>query len=217
MFEIPLFPLNTVLFPGMPLPLHIFEQRYKDMIRFCLDNKQAFGVVLIREGSEANGPLAEPYRIGCTARILEVQPLEEGRMNLITLGESRIRIHSLIFEQSYLVGKADLFPLEEDDPVALRNQAGKLLRLVGQYMQLLNQVEEIELDPDGLPEDPIVLAYLAAVLLQVPQPLKQDLLSLESSVEFLTALEENYRKEIPLVRAQLAWARGDGEGKTPLN
>jgi Lon protease-like protein len=217
MFDIPLFPLNTVLFPGMPLPLHIFEERYKQMIRFCLDNKENFGVVLIREGLEANGPLAEPYRIGCMARILEVQPLDEGRMNLITLGDSRIRIHSLSNEQPYLVGKAELFPLEKDDPAMVSAFAAKLLPLVGQYMQLLNQLEDVQLDPDGLPEDPIVLAYLAAVLLQVPPAVKQDLLSLERSAAFLSALEDRYRREIPLVRAQLAWARGEGEQKAPLN
>jgi len=217
MFDIPLFPLNTVLFPGMPLPLHIFEQRYKEMIGSCLETRQAFGVVLIREGSEANGPLAKPYRIGCTARILEVQPLEEGRMNLITLGESRIRIHSLSYERPYLVGKADLYPLDLDDPAVLRRLSQRLLPLVKQYMQLLNQVEEVELDPNGLPEDPLVLAYLAAVLLQVPQVQKQDFISLKRSVELLTSLEDSYRREIPLVRAQLAWARGEGEKKTPLN
>lgn len=217
MFDIPLFPLHTVLFPGMPLPLHIFEERYKQMIRFCLDNKQGFGVVLIREGSEANGPLAEPYRVGCTARILEVQPLDQGRMNIITLGESRIRIRSLNDELPYLVGQAELFPLEKDDPARVSALAAKLLPLVRQYMQLLNQVEEVQLDTDGLPEDPIVLAYLAAVLLQVPPAVKQDLLSLERSVEFLSALEERYRREVPLVRAQLAWARGEGERKAPLN
>ncbi|HLE15253.1 MAG TPA: LON peptidase substrate-binding domain-containing protein, partial [Anaerolineales bacterium] len=202
MFDLPLFPLHTVLFPGMPLPLHIFEVRYKEMIRFCLENRQSFGVVLIREGQEANGPLAEPYRIGCTARILEVQPQDQGSMNLITLGESRIRIHALSFEQPYLVGKVELFPLQEDDPAKLSQLSMKLSPLVGQYMQLLNQVEEVELDPSGLPEDPIVLAYLAAVLLQVPPMIKQDLLSIERSADFLSALKGVYRREIPLVRAQ---------------
>jgi hypothetical protein len=78
-------------------------------------------------------------------------------------------------------------------------------------------VESVELDPDGLPEDPLVLAYLAAVLLQVPAELKQDLLNLEQSVDFLSMLAEMYRREIPLVRAQLAWVKGEGEKKGPLN
>jgi Lon protease-like protein len=95
MFELPLFPLNTVLFPGMPLPLRIFEERYKLMIRFCIENNQPFGVVLIRQGLEALGRLAEPYEIGCTARIIEVEPLAKGQMNISTLGEKRFRICQL--------------------------------------------------------------------------------------------------------------------------
>ena len=67
MFELPLFPLNIVLFPGMPLSLHIFEDRYKLLIGKCLQERQPFGVVLIKKGIEALGPLAEPHHIGCTA------------------------------------------------------------------------------------------------------------------------------------------------------
>jgi len=72
MFELPLFPLNTVLYPGTPLYLHIFEPRYQRMINLCLNEHRPFGVVLIRHGQEALGPLAEPYRIGCTADIIRV-------------------------------------------------------------------------------------------------------------------------------------------------
>ncbi len=78
MFEIPLFPLNTVLFPGTPIHLHIFEERYKQMINLCLQEQRPFGVVLIRNGMEALGPLAEPFHIGCTAEIAHVERLEDG-------------------------------------------------------------------------------------------------------------------------------------------
>ena len=90
MLNLPLFPLNTVLFPEMPLPLHIFEVRYKQMIAKCLAGDRTFGVVLIKHGSEALGPLAEPYSIGCTARIIESQSLGEGRMEITTVGEDNI-------------------------------------------------------------------------------------------------------------------------------
>ena len=84
----PLFPLGLVLYPEEELPLHIFESRYKQMIEHCLAEEKQFGVVLIRRGSEALGPLAEPHSIGCTARILEVQPLDEGRMQITTIGDT---------------------------------------------------------------------------------------------------------------------------------
>ncbi len=97
MFELPLFPLHTVLFPGTPIHLHIFEDRYKQMINLCLDKHRPFGIVLIREGMEALGPLAEPYRIGCTAHIVHIQRLEQDRMNIVAIGQERFEIQSLDF------------------------------------------------------------------------------------------------------------------------
>lgn len=86
MYELPLFPLNTVLFPGTPIQLHIFEDRYLKMINRCIEEHKPFGVVLIEEGSEAFGPLAKPYRIGCTALIAKVEKLEDGRINITAVG-----------------------------------------------------------------------------------------------------------------------------------
>src|SRR5205814_5524803 len=83
-----LFPLNTVLFPGMPLPLHIFEERYKLMIGRCLEEERPFGVVLIQSGPEVGGT-AVPHRVGTTAHIAAVRRLDDGRMNLIAIGQER--------------------------------------------------------------------------------------------------------------------------------
>ncbi|HQF70729.1 MAG TPA: LON peptidase substrate-binding domain-containing protein, partial [Promineifilum sp.] len=69
MYELPLFPLNLVLFPGMPLPLHIFEERYKEMVADCLRENRPFGVVLIAEGRAEGGAPARPHVVGCTAEI----------------------------------------------------------------------------------------------------------------------------------------------------
>ena len=95
-YELPLFPLNTVLFPGMPLPLHVFEERYKEMVQVCLDEQRPFGVVLIRSGVAEGGPLADPYDVGCVAEIIEVQKLEDNiklniRKQLRDMLESRER------------------------------------------------------------------------------------------------------------------------------
>ena len=105
MYELPLFPLNTVLFPGTPLQLHIFEARYKKMVNACLQEQRPFGIALIERGAEALGPLAEPYPIGCAARVVQVQRLEQGRMNIVALGGERFRILSLDRQSHpYLVG-----------------------------------------------------------------------------------------------------------------
>ena len=111
--ELPLFPLNdVVLFPGMKLPLHIFEERYKEMIGRCSEADSPFGVLLIKEGQEVGEP-AEPFTVGTTARISQVQRLEDGRMNILTEGERRFRVVEVIQQVPYQVGLVQF--LEEDD------------------------------------------------------------------------------------------------------
>jgi uncharacterized protein len=212
MFELALFPLNTVLFPGMPLSLHIFEDRYKEMIAWCLEMDQPFGVTLIRKGQEALGPLADPYNIGCTARVQEIERLPEGRMNLVVLGENRFRILSISREKPYLVGKVELFPLEDDGVSSLNSNVERLRPWVKRYMQILAEMSEVKLDPQQLPRDPHVLAYLAAVLLQVPPTQKQDLLAVEGVAEMLDDMHAMYRREVALLQAMLAGSPG-GNGK----
>ncbi len=92
--SIPLFPLNTVLFPGQVLPLHIFEERYRRMIGQCIEKSWPFGVTLIQEGEEVGG-LAKPFKVGTTARVTQVERLDDGRLNIISVGEMRFRIASL--------------------------------------------------------------------------------------------------------------------------
>lgn len=102
--ELPLFPLNSVvLFPGVKLPLHIFEERYKAMIGACSQHDAPFGVLLIKEGQEVGDP-AHPFQIGTTARITEVEKLEDGRMNISTLGERRFEVVEIIQQVPHLVG-----------------------------------------------------------------------------------------------------------------
>src|SRR5687767_13844296 len=102
MTELPLFPLNTVLFPAMPLKLHIFEERYKTMINECIDNNSPFGVLLIDTGADSGGPLAKPHLIGCTAHITRVQRLPFGRMNIMAVGRERFRVNALFQNKPYL-------------------------------------------------------------------------------------------------------------------
>jgi Lon protease-like protein len=215
MFELPLFPLNTVLFPGMPLPLHIFEERYKQMIGECLEGDRLFGVVLIRNGCEALGPLAEPHTVGCTARIMEVEPLEEGRMQITTVGEQRFRILSLIYDLPYLVGMVEFHPIVVESPEELISAADKLTPKVRQYINLLKQIEAVDLDPDSLPQDPVMLGHLAPVLLQMPPIEKQDLLISESALELLLSTNRIYSREIAFLRAIIT--RSKDQSQSPVS
>jgi Lon protease-like protein len=217
MLKLPLFPLNTVLFPGMPLSLHIFEERYKLMINRCLEAHLPFGVVLIENGLEANGPLAQPHHVGCTARITQVQPLGGGRMNLVAVGQDRFKILSLEHDQPYLVGNVELLPMENDNPVVL-NSTGRYLRpWVERYLTMLARAENLKFDIDQLPQDPLSLAYLAAFLVQIPTAQKQDLLAVEGASALMDNVRAIYRREVTLLDAMLAKDNVAEQGPFSLN
>src|SRR5713226_10172925 len=106
--RIPLFPLEVVLFPGTPLPLHIFEPRYKLMVRRCLENHEIFGVSLTR--SEGIAP------VGCAAEVVQiVKKYEDGRMDILTVGKSAYRVSEVFDEQPYLEGTVEYL---QDEPGA---------------------------------------------------------------------------------------------------
>src|SRR4030042_2031651 len=106
--ELPLFPLNVVLFPGQVLPLHIFEDRYRLMIRRCLAEDTSFGVVLTQRAEET-GETAEPHAIGTVARIVESEHLPDGALNIVAVGTERFRIRRLLHDKPTLRGGAGAF------------------------------------------------------------------------------------------------------------
>ena len=204
MYDLPLFPLNAVLFPSTPISLHIFEPRYKLMVERCLQDGQPFGVVLIRQGVEAFGPLAEPYPVGCTAQITQVENLGDGDMDIVAIGIERFQIAKLAHDKPYLVGRVRSFPLRREDPLSL-TQAGQRLRpWVERYLSILIQASEnAEFDLSRLPDDPVALAYLAAAVVQIPLDQKQELLATDRAITFLTRIGAIYRREVVLLRAIL--------------
>lgn len=204
MYELPLFPLNTVLFPGMPISLHIFEPRYKLMIEQCIQTSQPFGVVLIREGVEALGPLAKPHLIGCTAQITQIERLEEDRMNIIAIGLERFQIRTLSHDKPYLVGNVESFPLDSGDYQTLAQASQRLRPWVERYLATLSQVAgDTHFDSHQLPDDPLSLGYLAAALVQIPMEQKQALLAADHAHRLLVDIRTIYRREVPLLNAIL--------------
>lgn len=182
---LPLFPLNLVLFPGMDLPLHIFEQRYRDMIGECLDKDAPFGVVLIKEGVEVGDP-ADPERIGTSTRILSSEILDQGRMNILTRGERRFEIEEIIQRVPHIVGRvrflvelegegcAELVPQINDAYVTL---VQNLTALTGGYTSRVS-----------VPENPVALSYAIAANLDLEPHLRQSLLVTETAATRLSDL-----------------------------
>ena len=183
--RLPLFPLNLVLFPGMDLPLHIFEERYKNMIGDCLDQDVPFGVVLIKEGTEVGDP-AEPERIGTSARILRSELLDQGRMNIMTKGERRFEIEEIVQRAPHVVGRvrflveregegcSELVPQINEEYVAL---VQNLTALTGGYTSRVT-----------VPEDPVELSYAIAANLDLEPHLRQSLLVTETAATRLSDL-----------------------------
>jgi len=213
MFTLPLFPLNTVLFPGMPLQLHVFEERYLKMIEACLRSDREFGVVLIHSGLEALGPLPEPYQVGCVARIAEIVPLGQEHMNIVAVGRERFRIHSIDRRsEPYLTGQVELFPLILEDPDRLDDYAAHLRPRLERYIQLLLQMSDIQSGPEPLPAQADTLAYMAAVLIQIPNPEKQALLEIQGANELYEGLDHLIDRELALLRAMLGESSRSGIG-----
>jgi Lon protease-like protein len=182
--ELPLFPLNVVLFPGMVLPLHIFEARYREMINRCVEEDIPFGVVLIQEGHEVGGA-AKPYLVGTAARIMRVERLEDERMNITVVGAQRFRILELDRSRSYLSAKVSHFPAVNGSTRAAQEMLYKVRPKIIEYVELLSKASQTRLKLDRLPEDPTTLAFLVAIALQVNNQEKQKLLELPGIPEML--------------------------------
>jgi Lon protease-like protein len=201
--EIPLFPLSVVLFPHMPLPLHIFEDRYRQMMHDCEEQGTSFGVVAIREGVEAMGP-ATPHHVGTLAQLRKVEKLEDGRYNLLVVGASRFRITGVSTARPYLVGEVEY--LQDSDGVEgttaeLARQVGSAFRL---YADTLRQLAGQDRAGIELPDDPELLSYLVAATLQVEIARKQELLEMDAADDRLRGCLALLRREAVLLDQMLA-------------
>lgn len=192
--SISLFPLSVVLFPGMMLPLHIFEDRYQAMIKECIDSPdQTFGVVLAKT-KDAQAPnvinlsRGDLYEVGTTARITAVEHLQEGRMNIITVGQERFALKDIKpSKDDFLIGQVEPYPMntnENSGRVDLLLQ--KLKPQVEQYINYLANASGEDLSNATLPTDPAALAFLAGTAMQGPLLDKQLILSASSLITLMT-------------------------------
>jgi hypothetical protein len=182
-FEIPIFPLNTVLFPGGVLPLRVFEARYVDMTRECMKNDKPFGVALIREGREV-GAAAVPESVGTTAVIADGDMQQLGVLNLTTVGRDRFRIlSSEVASNGLITARAETIPEPASREVPPENRVCvSLLRAIAA------QVDAKHLPPPHHFGDAGWVGYRLSELLPIPLVAKQKLLELDDSVSRLQIL-----------------------------
>ena len=177
-YTLPLFPLHFVLFPQFPLQLQVFEDRYHAMISQCIEREQPFGVVLIAEGEETGSP-AVPHNVGCVARILAVKKLDDGRMNLLAIGEKRFRLLEYSeAEPPYLVGRVETLADRNCTEAELEKPLRDLHRLFRKYLRLLAECSGTVLPKLALPDDPTTLGFCIAAITQIPAMEKQRLLAM---------------------------------------
>jgi Lon protease-like protein len=211
---LPLFPLNIVLFPRMPLPLHIFEERYKTMINRCLADDRAFGVILIREGSEVGAP-AVPQTIGTRARIHAVERLAEGRMNLFTEGAERFRLLDYASEpEAYLIGITEPLHDAPADPVVLNPLAADIKTLFHNYFQMLVAFAGQEMPDYELPTSPEELSFVIAAVVQSDMACRQAFLEMTDTAARLERQRSMLEQEIERLRAAHENFKGDPEPLT---
>ena len=200
--EIPLFPLGVVLFPHMPLPLHIFEERYRAMMRDCEEQGTGFGIVAIREGQEVGRP-AQPHAVGTLAQLRRVERLSDGRYNILVVGASRYRIRDVRARREYLTADIEYLRDDTGDPRASAWLAGRLRTAFQGYADRLRDLADQPRAPLDLPDDPELLGYLVAASLQVEVAHKQRLLELDSAEERLRGCLALLRREAALLERGL--------------
>ncbi len=196
---LPLFPLDTVLFPGMVLPLHIFEDRYRLMVNECLQQKRDFGVLMVRPRAEIDG-MATVHMVGTSARITRVQRLENGHMDIMTTGRERFRLLQVLRTTPYIMGRIETFPLEStrsSQVASVTKETG--MRFV-EYLRLVGEVLGTVLEIDTVPRDAGDLAYLIAMSLQVSLEEKQKLLSIRALPNLLRRESQILTRETALLK-----------------
>jgi Lon protease-like protein len=181
--DLPIFPLNTVLFPGGVLPLRVFEARYMDMTRDCLKAERPFGVCLIRNGTEVGAP-AEPEAVGCLATITSWDMAQLGLLQLRTIGGQRFRIlDSTVAAQGLRRAQVELIAAEAD--AALPEAFGALADLV--RMVVSQNDADLFATPHAF-ESASWVGYRLSEILKVPLAAKQKLLELDGAVPRLEIL-----------------------------
>ncbi|HZE26310.1 MAG TPA: LON peptidase substrate-binding domain-containing protein [Terriglobales bacterium] len=195
---LPLFPLDVVLFPGAPLPLHIFEPRYKEMIGECLERKKLFGVIRAQETNLAD--------VGCTAEILAVtKTYDDGRMDIVTQGRERFEILEVNQERAFLRG--EILYVRDEPGKATEAEVAHAVELHRQILALASAEQDLPENEDSL------LSYHLAGSLPLDLDFKQKMLSLRSEAQRIQTVIAYFEGILPsLRRAVVIRQKAGGNG-----
>ena len=185
MARLPLFPLQIVVFPGEEVPLHIFEPRYRQLVRDMTDSGEAFGIALLRRGGRAE----ETHEVGCTVRIEQTEAFADGRFNILCRGEQRFRIVERLEAAPYWIAEVELLDdpgdAESGDAYAASQETGELYR---QHLGLALALQNSWQRRFRLPKRPTRLVNHIGAQVEAPPSVKQEVLKAETAVEQLRLL-----------------------------
>lgn len=204
---LPLFPLGSVLYPGLVLPLNVFEERYRQLVADLLDapEPRQFGVIAIRHGRETGvDGVSSLYRTGCTATLQRVEGHADGRYDLITVGTQRFRLLSLGPQAPYFTGEIELLAEQTGDEA----EAALLVPAIQQgfraYLEVISERGGAQITLSELPDEPLLLSYLVAAAVVADVPVKQSLLEEPDALSRLAAERRVLSHEIQLLRSLTA-------------
>lgn len=207
--QVPIFPLNSVVFPGTVTPLHIFEDRYRALVRDLLrvpeERERVFGIVAIREGYEVGEHgVSAVHRVGTLVQLTEAERLPDGRFEISVTGRRRLRLRTLKVEGEYAVGEVGLedefqtgfAPTPEEQAAATQ-----ALAVFERYRQQLGQVRGAQVEVSSLPDDPAWLSWTLAATCPLGMSDRQRLLEVPTAAERLGKIARALRRETLAMRA----------------
>jgi Lon protease-like protein len=211
---LPLFPLGTVLFPGLVLPLHVFEPRYRSLVQdlkaLPTDVTREFGVVAIRRGWEVGAPEGASltagssltlYEVGCSAEVRQITDLPDGRFDLTTVGRRRFRLIGIQESAApYLTGEVEWLADDTGPADEAEELAAHVLAAFQRYLQLVRQ-DDGETVGEQMPGDPTVLSHLVAATASLSLEERQKLLAEPDTVSRLRAERAMLRREAGLLQS----------------
>ena len=201
---LPLFPLGMVLYPGMILPLHIFEERYRQLIRDLLDGPEPrrFGVIAIRKGRETGiEGVHSLYEIGCTATLRRVERHEDGRFDVITVGTQRFKLLRLDQTRPYFQGEIELLAAEVLDPAEAVPAVHAVQAAFRSYLDALTEWGGATVRIEEVPDEPALLSFIVAAAMVIDLPDRQALLAESGTLRRLSLQRALLSRETAMLRS----------------
>ncbi len=218
--RLPIFPLPVVLIPEMTLPLHIFEPRYRLLLRHCMESDRLFGLSYHPNAEVGRLVVPDLESAGCAAHILQVRSLPDGRANILTVGTHRYRIGRYLSYDPYLLAEVEFFeddPIQEDEHEAVTALVARAVAYFSRFLHALQRLHDLPERSVTLPENSERLSFIiAAAVLHQPEDLRHvlEMVSTRARLEFLLTRLERLTEDYEQRARSHVEARHNGQKRS---